>query len=132
MLKELSQRLVRIFTRPPRPKFTEKLIRDKIPMNVFNDRGVRLDFRCANYDEVVPFLRAKMDEELQELKSAVGRSEKTEEAGDVFEAVVGYVAMVNHMSRENALEDILTSMDNKYQDRGGFENNIILKRNKNV
>ena len=68
-----------------------------------------------------------MDEELAELKAAMGDNEKIEEAADVFESVIGYVSLLQGISRENAIKVILAKMDNKFIERGGFDQHIILR-----
>lgn len=116
-----------------------KLVRDNMPEIVNpSDRGLFFEptkEEVRNNQALVQRLyQAKVQEEVLEFLSAGTLSDLIEEAADVLEAMVGYIdksypnRMAESHERDFTIQEILTTMGNKFQHRGGFKNTVIMNK----
>lgn len=102
-----------------------KLVRDKIDDKIRNN-GEKPVTRILSLDEYKIELLKKIDEEFLELKEAICLNDKEkicEESADLFEVVKAYNELVN-----NNFDDIIKTMDDKRESRGGFKRRLFLER----
>lgn len=95
-----------------------KLVRDKIP-EILDEKGISYEKRTANSEEYKIELIKKLEEETQEFL----KEGSVEELADVIEVVEALKKLSDY---ENVEEVRLQ----KKQDKGGFEERIILKGEK--
>lgn len=98
------------------PKYN-KLVRDFIP-KIIEEKGKRACTHIAGLEELKAALWAKLDEEINEFKSAKDPAE----LADVLEVVYALSAFYGVKPEE--LEKV---RQEKYQQRGGFKLGIILE-----
>jgi predicted house-cleaning noncanonical NTP pyrophosphatase (MazG superfamily) len=93
-----------------------KLIRDKIPM-IMKQANVKFEAKIADNDEYKEFLAKKMQEEIEEYMS----DHSLEEAADMYEVFLSLISLWGH-----DLHDVVIHADKKREDRGGFDERVIL------
>jgi predicted house-cleaning noncanonical NTP pyrophosphatase (MazG superfamily) len=97
-----------------------KLVRDLIPVRI-ESRGEEVRTHRASRDELLPLLKAKAIEEALELLAADDAAAQLEEVADVLEVLRAICAILGH-----DLEAALAVAETKRQDRGGFEDGVVL------
>lgn len=95
-----------------------KLVRDKIP-KILDDKGVPYEKRIASPEEYKTELIKKLDEEIQEFS----------EAGNV-EELADVVEVIEALKQLPEYADVETIRQKKREERGGFDQKIILKGQK--
>jgi len=103
----------------------EKLVRDLIPRIITEDGGVP-NVRIAAPDEMPALERDKVREETKELldvveKPDVVRDDLLKEAADAYESIEKLCKRYGI-----TLEDILTAKRKRRDERGGFDEGIVL------
>lgn len=93
-----------------------KIVRDKIPEIIIAD-GKACKIKKVSDEQAILYLIDKVYEELDEFKE----SGKPEEIADIFE-VLGFIVVKMGFS----MEDIERLRHQKFVERGGFTENIIL------
>jgi len=93
-----------------------KLIRDKIP-EIIESSNKEYKIHTVDKDETIKYLILKFSEEINEFKE----SYSIKELADILEIIHGLAYHLNYDMNE--LESIRKK---KYNDRGGFEEGIIL------
>jgi predicted house-cleaning noncanonical NTP pyrophosphatase (MazG superfamily) len=93
-----------------------KLIRDKIPM-IMQKANVNFEARIADNDEYKEFLIKKMNEEIEELMT----DRNVEEAADVYEV---FLSLIKVWGIE--LHDVVEAADAKREERGSFDERVLL------
>ncbi|MGW1135807.1 nucleoside triphosphate pyrophosphohydrolase [Streptomyces griseoluteus] len=96
-----------------------KLIRDRIP-EIAAGRGQQLSIRTAQPGELLPLLRAKVQEEADEVATATPE-QLLEELADVVEAAHALAAAAGH-----SLDDLEAVRSLKASARGGFTLGLVL------
>ncbi|OGY97874.1 MAG: hypothetical protein A2855_02260 [Candidatus Liptonbacteria bacterium RIFCSPHIGHO2_01_FULL_57_28] len=94
-----------------------KLVRDKIPA-IIEKNGGKYVARVAGEEEFLAKLRDKLKEEVEEFLA----SSKSEEIADIYEVLD---ALMKAMKADK--NEVLAIQKQKRQDRGGFEEKIILE-----
>lgn len=94
-----------------------KLVRDKIPEIILQKGGTPL-IHIAEGDEYWLKLKEKLKEEVEEFE----RDETTEELADILE-VLGAIYKEKNITQKE-VEEVRKK---KYEERGGFEQKIILE-----
>lgn len=102
-------------------KTYDKLVRDNIP-SIIAQAGKNCRWRLATKEEAPKYLLAKIKEEAQELSNATTKEEATNEIADILE-VVSYIASLFGIDKDEIDEVVIA----KHQERGGFDNLIILE-----
>lgn len=95
-----------------------KLVRDKIP-EILDQKGVFYEKRVAEDLEYRQELIKKLEEEFNEFKEAF----KVEELADILEVIEALKKLPEYQNVEEIRKQ-------KLEERGGFENKIILKGEK--
>jgi predicted house-cleaning noncanonical NTP pyrophosphatase (MazG superfamily) len=95
-----------------------KLVRDKIP-SIIEEHGKTCKYHTANYDEYKARLYEKMTEELNEFINTPCYNE----AADIYEVF----SAICDLHELNLIRVATTAM-HKRQQRGGFEDRIILEK----
>jgi predicted house-cleaning noncanonical NTP pyrophosphatase (MazG superfamily) len=99
-------------------KTYNKLVRDLIP-HIIEESGKSCDWRyCTTVSEYEDFLRKKMNEEMEEYFEDPCPGE----AADIYEVM----RAIFHL-HEIDTEFVETVAETKREERGGFENMVILK-----
>jgi len=93
------------------------LVRDKIPA-IIEKNGGKYVARVAGEEEFLAKLRDKLKEEVEEFLA----SSKSEEIADIYEVLD---ALMKAMKADK--NEVLAIQKQKRQDRGGFEEKIILE-----
>lgn len=101
-------------------KYYNKLVRDKIP-DVITNTGKACEIEVLQEKEYIEKLNEKLIEELEELRNAK-LEEVAGEIADVMEVLFA-IAETNGVSRE----EIENARQLKLQQRGGFQERILLK-----
>lgn len=96
----------------------EKLVRNRIP-SIIQDAGKKPVFRSAGSNEAVEYLNKKLSEELTEYY----QDHSMEELADLLEVIHG---IVHHKGMK--WEDLEVIREKKHQERGGFEEGIVLEK----
>lgn len=96
-----------------------KLVRDKIP-EILDKKGVSYEKRIASPEEYKVELIKKLGEEIQEFS----------EAGDM-EELADVVEVVEALKKLPEYADVEAIRQKKREERGGFDEKIILKGQKN-
>lgn len=99
-------------------KVKMKLIRDKIPM-IMKQASVKFEARIADNDEYKELLAKKMQEEVEEYMS----DHSLEEAADIYEVFLSLLGLWGH-----DLHDVVACADEKREDRGSFNERVVLIR----
>lgn len=94
-----------------------KLVRDKIPEIIEDDRRI-CDIRVLNDTEMVEALTNKLKEEVAEFED----DNNLEELADILEVVYELTKRLGY-NKTNLEDERLI----KRRERGGFENNLLLK-----
>ena len=100
-------------------KFYNKLVRDNIPNIIAKDGNKICVIERLTDEEVMKYLYDKLLEEANE----VVQDRNIEELADVLEVVFAIANKYGYTEEE----DVLEVMDKKREERGGFNENIILK-----
>lgn len=95
-----------------------KLVRDKIP-EILDGKGISYEKRIATPEEYRTELIKKLNEEIQEFSEAGD----PEELADVIEVIEALKQLPEYV-------DIETIRQKKREERGGFDEKIILKGQK--
>jgi predicted house-cleaning noncanonical NTP pyrophosphatase (MazG superfamily) len=114
-----------------------KLVIDKIP-DVLDSKGITYKTRIVEGDEYKETLKAKLDEETEELRNAQTPEEILEERADVEEVLRAFNALGESSESGQDLltfdahhgltpEDIEAVRAKKFAERGGFEKGIFLE-----
>ena len=99
-------------------KFYNKLVRDNIPNIIAKDGNKICVIERLTDEEVMKYLYDKLLEEANE----VVQDRNIEELADVLEVVFAIANKYGYTEEE----DVLEVMDKKREERGGFNENIIL------
>jgi predicted house-cleaning noncanonical NTP pyrophosphatase (MazG superfamily) len=99
-------------------KIYNKLVRDKIPQIIEGD-GKKCETRIAAKEELIELLEAKLMEEAAEFSEA----KNLEEIADLMEVIFGLAKVLGYSE-----EELLKMRDTKREQRGGFEEGIVLER----
>lgn len=114
-----------------------KLVRDKIP-EVLDSKGISYKTRIVEGNEYKETLKAKLDEETEELRNAQTPEEILEERADVEEVLRTFIILGEQADVGEDLlifdahhgltpEDIEAVRAKKFAERGGFEKGIFLE-----
>lgn len=95
-----------------------KLVRDKIP-EILDEKGISYEKRIASLEEYKVELIKKLGEEIQEFS----------EAGDP-EELADVVEVIEALKRLPEYSDVEAVRQKKREERGGFDEKIILKGQK--
>ena len=98
-----------------------KLVRDKIP-ELIQSKWEKTSVRRAYGEEKRAYLVGKLIEEMLEARTAMGRRERIEELGDLFE-VLRALAEVE----DGSIEEVQELAERKRRRAGGFEGGTILE-----
>ena len=104
-------------------KVYNKLVRDKIPQ-VIEEEGKSYDARIASKEERLELLEKKLHEEVAEFIEAKNTKDKNlEELADVMEVLFGLAKNLEYSE-----EELMKKRDEKKEERGGFNEGIVLER----
>lgn len=95
-----------------------KLVRDKVP-EILTQKGVPYEKRIASAEEYKAELIKKLSEEINEFS----------EAGDV-EELADVIEVIEALKKLPEYENVEETKKRKKEERGGFEEKIILKGQK--
>ena len=95
-----------------------KIVRDRIP-EIIQSKGKQRHFSAVSGEELLSGLEAKLQEEFAEFRES-GRS--LEELADILEVVDG---LASHLG--SSFDEVLELKRAKRQERGGFEQGILLE-----
>ncbi|RDY24298.1 phosphoribosyl-ATP pyrophosphohydrolase [Romboutsia maritimum] len=98
-------------------KVYDKLVRDRIP-EIIEASGNKCSVEVVGDDVALKYLYKKLDEEVGELLA----DRNLDEICDVMEVLFAIAGKYGYSD-----DEVLTMRCEKRCDRGGFENNIILK-----
>lgn len=99
-----------------------KLVRDKIPQIIINKDGKIPVTRELNPEEYKAELLKKLQEEAKEVLEAEDGDHRLEELADIMELVKAIAAL-----DAATLDDIEKLRAKKAEERGGFQNRILLE-----
>lgn len=102
-----------------------KLVRDKIDDKIRNSGEIPIT-RILDLEEYEIELLKKIDEEYLELKEAINQKNKDkicEESADLFEVIKAYNELMG-----SDFGEMLATMNQKRQNRGGFTRRLYLER----
>jgi predicted house-cleaning noncanonical NTP pyrophosphatase (MazG superfamily) len=99
-----------------------KLVRDKIP-DIITAKGEVPITHIVSGEALVAALLEKLAEEVREVAAAENVVHRAEELADLMELIR---AIANQSGY--SLQDILQIMEQKAEERGGFDKGIILER----
>ena len=99
-------------------KIYNKLVRDKIP-EVIGKSGKKFDIHTASKEEYAKLLEEKIKEEVNEYLEA----KNLEELADVMEVLFGLANMLGYSE-----EQLLKKRLEKFEERGGFRDGVVLER----
>lgn len=94
-------------------KYT-KLVRDKIP-EILDEKGIPYEKKIATNEELKDWLVLKLEEEINEFKEA----KNIEELADILE-------VIKALQNLPEFSDVESVRQKKAEERGGFEQGIIL------
>jgi len=97
-------------------KSYNKLVRDKIP-EIIRESGKTCTIRYADEKEHLELLEEKLQEEVSEYVEA----KNLEELADIMEVLFGLAKNLGFSE-----EDLLKCRENKRNQRGGFEEGVVL------
>ncbi len=95
-----------------------KLVRDKIP-EILDEKGISYEKRIASKEEYKIELVKKLNEEIQEFS----------EAGDI-EELADIIEVIEALKKLPEYSEVEAIREKKRKERGGFEEKIILKGQK--
>lgn len=99
-------------------KVYDKLVRDRIP-EIIESSGNKCEIEVVSDDVALEYLYKKLNEEVSELLE----DKNLDEIGDVMEVLFAIGSKYGYSE-----EDVLNRRNEKRDSRGGFENNLILKK----
>lgn len=99
-----------------------KLVRDRIP-EIIEANGEKPIIRILEENEYKGELEKKLLEEYNEVLKAEDSEERIEELADMLEVIISLAKLEN-----KSLEDVIKTVSNKREKRGGFEKRIFLER----
>jgi predicted house-cleaning noncanonical NTP pyrophosphatase (MazG superfamily) len=99
-------------------KIYNKLVRDKIP-EIIEASGKKFETRVASKEEHAEFLEKKLHEEVNEFIE----DKNLDELADIMEVVFGLARNLGYSE-----EDLNRKRDEKKEERGGFEEGIVLEK----
>lgn len=99
-------------------KIYNKLVRDKIPEIIAAD-GNKFETRIASKEEHAELLEKKLQEEVNEFIE----DKNLEELADVMEVLFGLAKNLGYSE-----EDLIKKRNQKRDERGGFEEGIVLEK----
>lgn len=99
-------------------KVYNKLVRDLIPQ-VIEKSGRKFDIHIAKDEEYAKLLEEKLQEEVNEYLE----DKNLEELADVLEVLVGLAGSLGY-----AEEELFEKRLQKKEERGGFEERVVLER----
>ena len=95
-----------------------KLVRDEIP-NIIKKKGLKYEIELlTEFDEINEWLKNKLFEEVIEFME----KDNLDELSDVLQVIL---KILDHNNIDTI--EIYNAMSKKLKERGGFENNILLK-----
>lgn len=97
-------------------KYYNKLVRDKIP-DIIRESGKTCNIRYADEKEEPKLLEKKLQEEVSEYIEA----KNLEELADIMEVLFGLAKSLGFSE-----EDLLKCREHKRNQRGGFEEGVVL------
>ena len=99
-------------------KVYDKLVRDRIP-EIIESSGNKCEIEVVSDEVALEYLYKKLNEEVNELLE----DKNLDEIADVMEVLFAIGSKYGYSE-----EDILDRRNEKKDSRGGFENNLILKK----
>lgn len=99
-------------------KVYDKLVRDRIP-EIIKSSGNKCEIEVVSDDVALEYLYKKLNEEVSELLE----DKNLDEIADVMEVLFAIGSKYGYSE-----EDILNRRNEKRDSRGGFEDNLILKK----
>ncbi|MFS0556885.1 phosphoribosyl-ATP pyrophosphohydrolase [Brevibacillus sp. 179-C9.3 HS] len=102
-------------------KVYNKLVRDKIPQ-IIESNGKQCSVRVLDDAKNDAALKIKMQEELNEFLEATEPGQQMEELADLLEVVYAFV-----QNKGVGLEELERIRQEKYVERGGFQQRIFLQ-----
>jgi predicted house-cleaning noncanonical NTP pyrophosphatase (MazG superfamily) len=99
-----------------RLKIYNKLVRDKIPQ-VIEESGKKCSIRTADKEDHYRLLETKLQEEVQEFL----QDKNLEELADVMEVLFGLAESLGYSEG-----DLVKKRIEKFEERGGFKEGIVL------
>lgn len=99
-------------------KVYDKLVRDRIP-EIIESSGNKCEIEVVSDEIALEYLYKKLNEEVSELLE----DKNLDEIADVMEVLFAIGSKYGYSE-----EDVLNRRNEKRDSRGGFENNLILKK----
>ena len=99
-------------------KVYDKLVRDRIP-EIIEGSGKKCEIEIVSDEVVLKYLYNKLGEEVEELLS----DKNIDEIADVIEVLFAIAKKYGYSESE-----VLEVRNSKKSGRGGFDNNIVLKK----
>lgn len=99
-------------------KVYDKLVRDRIP-EIIESSGNKCEIEVVSDEVALEYLYKKLSEEVSELLE----DKNLDEIADVMEVLFAIGAKYGYSE-----EDVLNRRNEKKDARGGFEDNIVLKK----
>ena len=99
-------------------KIYDKLVRDRIP-EIIEASGKKCDIEVVSDDVALDYLYKKLGEEVNELLT----DKNLDEIADVMEVLFAIGKKYGYSE-----DEVLSRRNNKKDARGGFEDNLILKK----
>lgn len=99
-------------------KVYDKLVRDRIP-EIIESSGNKCEIEVVSDEIALEYLYKKLSEEVSELLE----DKNLDEIADVMEVLFAIGSKYGYSE-----EDVLNRRNEKRDSRGGFENNLILKK----
>ena len=99
-------------------KVYDKLVRDRIP-EIIEASGSKCEIEVVSDEVALEYLYKKLHEEVEELLS----DKNLDEIADIMEVLFAIGKKYGYSE-----DDVLGRRNDKMNARGGFENNLVLKR----
>lgn len=99
-------------------KVYDKLVRDRIP-EIIEASGSKCEIEVVNDEVALEYLYKKLNEEVEELLT----DKNLDEIADVMEVLFAIGKKYGYSE-----DDVLDRRSEKKNTRGGFENNLVLKK----
>ncbi len=119
-------RCIDVLEETPRTRLFGKLVRDRIPLRI-ESRGEEPRTLRVSHDELFTLLKAKAVEEALELFWEKSADDAFGELADLLEVVESTCRVLG-----KTVEELRATADAKRQDRGGFEEGIVLTETRGV